>query len=87
MEKNMENIADKIASAQVGDESLHALDNAVDKAALALKTISDMLPTVGADTPKEAEAKAKMQEILDQALLPYMADFMEAMAPFEGDEE
>ena len=87
METNMTAIADKIASAQVGDESLHALDTAVDKAALALKTISDMLPTVSADNPKETEAKAKMQEILDQALLPYMADFMEALATFEGEEE
>jgi len=83
----MEDMANKIAAEQVGDESLQALDNAVDKAALALKTINDMIATVKAETPKEVEAKAKMEDILETALLPYMADFMEALQVFEGEEE
>jgi len=81
------NMANKIAAEQVGDESLHALDNAVDKAALALKTINDMLPTVKAENPKEEAAKAKMEDLLETALLPYMAEFMEALGAFEGEEE
>ena len=83
----MEEMANKIAAEQVGDESLTALDNAVDKAALALKTINDMIATVKAETPQEIEAKAKMEDILETALLPYMADFMEALQAFEGEEE
>ena len=83
----MADLADKIAAEQVGDESLAALDAAVDRAALALKTIHDMIATVKAETPKEEAAKAEMQEILETALMPYMADFMAALEAFEGEEE
>ena len=80
-------MTDKIAAVQAGDESLVALDNAVDKMLMAMREISDMLPTVNAETPAETTAKAKMQDILDTALMPYSADFVEALTTFEGDEE
>lgn len=86
-ETKVASIVDKIAAEQVGDESLAAVDAAVDRAALALQAIGEALQTIKAETPQEKQAKDKMQDIFDTALMPYMADFIEALTAFEGEEE
>ena len=82
----MDQIADKIAAEQVGDDSLALLDAAADKMFEALSSMSETVQTVKGETPEEVAAIKKMQDLMETALIPYASDFLDALGVFEGEE-
>ena len=65
------------------DEALSNVDQALDAMLAAVKVLSDNLPKIKVENVPQQAAVDNMQDILDTALQPYLADVLKSMQFFE----
>jgi len=90
-EKRMAAMADKVAddvtSPSVAPKSdnpaLDMIDDELDKILFSIKAIEDALPGVETANADQEKAKAKIQDLFETAINPYIADVLEAFNVFE----
>jgi len=79
------NVARSVSAVDGEDEkALANVDGAVDAMIAGIQTIEENLPGVRADTVPEKAAKEAIQELLDEAIKPYLADLVKALESFGG---
>lgn len=77
-------IARKIVS-QEDEEALINVDTAVDAMIAASIAIQENLPLVNADTVPEKAAVDTVEQLMNEAILPYLADIAKALEAFGGE--
>jgi len=83
MDKAMaDRVARRVVAAETEDVASKNVDEAIDNLVAALTVIQDNLPNIKAENVPEQAGKDAATEILNEALLPYAADFMKTMAVF-----
>ena len=80
--KRIANMADKIAKENEKDP-LNEIDSAIDIMIGAIETIEENIDLVDAQNPVEKSALAKIKDIFETAINPYLADAIEEMEKFE----
>ena len=71
-------MASKIAAEET-DEPLANIDQAVDAMVAAYQTIQENLPHVKTDNVPQRAALDNVQELMDEAIGPYLADVVQLM--------
>ena len=64
------------------DEALSNVDQALDAMLAAVKTLADNLPQIKVENVPQKAAVDTVQDLLDTALVPYLADVLKAMQVF-----
>jgi len=77
------NVAKSVTAAD-NDEALVNVDGAIDAMIAAIEAIEENLPAVNAGNVPQKAAKEAVQELLDEAIKPYLADIVKAMEVFGG---
>lgn len=86
-----EEIVEEIAGEQIpvsseDDESLANVDQAIDMMVAAVRVIDENLPKVKTDNAPQKAAISVVQDLMDTAVKPYLADVARAMDAFgEGE--
>jgi len=70
------------AKADSDDEALSNVDQALDAMLAAVKTLADNLPQIKVENVPQKAAVDTVQDLLDTALVPYLADVLKAMQVF-----
>lgn len=76
-------MTNKVAQGETDDEPLSMVDQAVDLMIASVKVIEENLPKVKADSVPEQAALDVVKELMDEAIMPYLADIAKAMQIFE----
>jgi len=76
-------MTDKVAQTETDDEPLSQVDQAIDLMIASVKVIEKNLPKVKADSVPEQAALDTVKELMDEAIMPYLADIAKAMQIFE----
>jgi len=76
-------MANKVAQGEIDDEPLSMVDQAVDLMIASVKVIEENLPKVKADNVPQQAALDTVKELMDEAIMPYLADIAKAMQVFE----
>ena len=76
-------MADKVAQGETDDEALSLVDQSVDLMIASIKVIEKNLPKVKADNVPQQAALDTVKELMDEAIMPYLADIAKAMQVFE----
>jgi hypothetical protein len=82
MKRRMQAMADKVAAEH--DEALENIDQALDGMIAMIQAIEENIPEVETDNVPQQAALDNLQETLDEALKPYLADAIQAMSVFEA---
>ena len=77
-ESRIKRMASKIAAEET-DEPLANIDQAVDAMVAAYQTIQENLPHVKTDNVPQRAALDNVQELMDEAIGPYLADVVQLM--------
>ena len=75
---------ERVAASPDDDEALANVDQAFDAILAAVKVIDENLPGMKADSVPQQAAKDAVQDLMDTAIKPYLADVLKAMQQFEG---
>jgi len=75
---------ERVAASPDDDEALANVDQAFDAILAAVKVIDENLPGMKADSVPQQAAKDAVQDLMDTAIKPYLADALKAMQQFEG---
>jgi hypothetical protein len=81
--KKVEKMANKIAGA---DDPLVSVDQAIDSIIESIYVMDKNLSKIEINSPEEKAAVDKIQNLLDTAIAPYMADVAKEYLTFEDDE-
>jgi hypothetical protein len=81
MEERIARMANRIA-ADEDDMPLKNVDEAVDNIIAALIVLDENIPLVETDNVPQRAAIDNVQELLDEAVKPYMADIVQALEIF-----
>jgi len=86
--KRMADMAERIAQPTGGEDNpaLSQIDEAIDKMLVSIKAIEEQLPNVETASKAEEDAKAKIKDLFETAINPYVADVLEALDVFVGEE-
>jgi hypothetical protein len=76
-----DNVAKSVTAAD-SDEALVNVDGAVDAMIAAVTALEENLPLVKAETVPQKAAVAAAQQLLDEAIKPYLADIVKALGAF-----
>ena len=76
-------MAEKIAAEQ-DDQALANIDQAVDSMIAAIAAIEESIPNVKTENVPQKAALDSIQELLDEAIKPYLADIANALSIFSG---
>ena len=80
------NMVERIAQDEVEDAPLAMVDQAVDTMIAAAKIIEENLPKLQTQNVPQQAAVDAVQELMDEAIMPYLADIAKAMNVFgEGE--
>lgn len=79
----MAKMANKVAQGETDDEPLSLVDQAVDLMIASVKVIEKNLPEVEAENVPQQAALDTVKELMDEAIMPYLADIAKAMQAFE----
>ena len=71
-------------TAEDGDQALMNVDGAIDAMIAAVQAMEENLSGINADTVPQKAAKEAVEELLDEAIKPYLADIVKAMEAFGG---
>ena len=66
-------------------EALVNIDQAIDAMIAAVMTIEEWLPKVVPETERERKAIAEVEDLMNTAIAPYLADVAKAMNSIEED--
>ena len=66
------------------DEAMENVDQAVDTIIASLQAIDENLPKVKTTSVQEKAAVDTVQELMDEAVKPYFADAVKALAVFDN---
>lgn len=81
--EKMDDIAERVASAEVGDDPVARVDEALDHIVAALMVIGENLPQVRTASEGQRMAIERVTELVETAIAPYTSDIIEAMQEFE----
>ena len=81
--KKVMKMANKIAAT---DDPLVSVDQAINSIIESIYTLDENLSKIEANSPEEKAAVDKIQNLLDTAIAPYMADIAKEYLTFEDDE-
>lgn len=86
--KIVENVVESLMGRRImadddHDETLANIDQALDTMIACIQSIEENLPGVQTDNVPQKAALDTFQEILDEAIKPYLADVIKAMSVFE----
>ncbi len=81
--ERMAKMADKVAQGEADDEALSLVDQSVDLMIASVKVIEKNLPNIKADNVPQQAALDAVKELMDEAIMPYLADMAKAMQVFE----
>jgi hypothetical protein len=81
--KKVEKMANKIAGA---DDPLVSVDQAINSIIESIYVMDKNLSKIEINSPEEKAAVDKIQNLLDTAIAPYMADVAKEYLTFEDDE-
>ncbi len=81
--KKVMKMANKIAEA---DDPLVSVDQAINSIVESIYVMDKNLSKIKANSPEEKAAVGKIQNLLDTAIAPYMADIAKEYLTFEDDE-
>ena len=84
--KRMDDIIKRVALAEGEDLPLTKVDAAVDQLVDAVETMEENLPKARGESSEQKAALKKVQDLLDNGLSPYVAEVIEAMEVFQGEE-
>ena len=79
----VKNVARSVSGTD-SDQALVNVDGALDAMIAAITAMEENLPQVKADSVPEKAAVEAVQELLDEAVKPYLADIVKAMESFGG---
>jgi len=82
-EMRIAKMAEKIAAEQ-DDQALANIDQAVDSMIAAIAAIEESIPNVKTENVPQKAALDSIQELLDEAIKPYLADIANALSIFSG---
>jgi soluble cytochrome b562 len=80
-EARIERMASKIAAEQT-DDAHSNVDQALDAMVAAFQTIQENLPHVKTENVPQRAALDNIQELMDEAIGPYLADIVQFMQAF-----
>ena len=75
-------MADKVAQNETEDDALAQVDQAIDTMIAAAQIIDENLPKVKVDNVPQKAAVDAIQDLMDTAIAPYLADIAKAMQVF-----